>query len=126
MLPAANRMRKSGEFSQVFRHGKRSGNQFLVVHTLCDGQVNEAGLDEVGFVVDKKIGFVVGKAVGNSVVRHRVTRKLRHILRNYVDDLECDALVIRALSPAAGADFHTLEKALVREFRRLNILQESR
>ncbi|WP_124054485.1 ribonuclease P protein component [Arcanobacterium ihumii] len=123
MLPAANRMRKSGEFSQVFRQGKRSGNQYLVVHTISDGQINEAGLSEVGFVVDKKVGLVVGKSVGNSVVRHRVSRKIRHIIRHYLDDLTCTAMVIRALPAAADATSDVLEQALLKEFRRLSLLR---
>lgn len=123
MLSAANRMRKSGEFSQVFRQGKRSGNQYLVVHAISDGRINEADLNEAGFVVDKKVGLVVGKSVGNSVVRHRVSRKLRHIIRHYLGDLICTAMVIRALPASADATSDVLEQALLKEFRRLSLLR---
>ncbi len=51
-----------------------------------------------------KAGFVVSKAVGGSVVRHRVARRLRHIMSTRLIALPPGALlVVRALPPAAGA-----------------------
>jgi ribonuclease P protein component len=52
-----------------------------------------------------RAGFVVGRAVGNSVVRHRTVRRLRHLVRDRYDRLPAGSLlVVRALPPAAGAD----------------------
>ena len=52
-----------------------------------------------------RAGFVVSKAVGNAVVRHRVARRLRHLVADRVDTLPSGALlVVRALPPAAAAD----------------------
>ena len=54
--------------------------------------------------VRPRAGFVVGKAVGNSVVRHRVARRLRHLVRDRLSGLPEDSLlVVRALPPAASA-----------------------
>jgi ribonuclease P protein component len=51
-----------------------------------------------------RAGFVVSKAVGNSVVRHRVARRLRHLVRDRLARLPEDSLlVVRALPPAASA-----------------------
>jgi len=51
-----------------------------------------------------RAGFVVSKAVGGSVVRHRVVRRLRHLVGARLDTLPAGALlVVRALPPAAGA-----------------------
>jgi ribonuclease P protein component len=51
-----------------------------------------------------RAGFVVSRAVGGSVVRHRVTRRLRHLVRDRLADLPPGAhLVVRALPPAADA-----------------------
>jgi ribonuclease P protein component len=51
-----------------------------------------------------RAGFVVSKAVGGSVQRHRVTRRLRHLVRPRLADLPAGArLVVRALPPAATA-----------------------
>jgi ribonuclease P protein component len=56
-----------------------------------------------------RAGFVVGRSVGGSVVRHRVTRQLRHLVAPLLDGLP-DGLgvVVRALPPAAGADAASL------------------
>jgi ribonuclease P protein component len=51
-----------------------------------------------------KVGFVVSKTVGNSVVRHRVSRRLRHVVRSALADLPPGTLVVvRALAPSADA-----------------------
>jgi ribonuclease P protein component len=51
----------------------------------------------------------VGKAVGNSVVRHRVTRRLRAVVREQLDRLPPAAdLVVRARPEAAEASFERL------------------
>jgi ribonuclease P protein component len=51
-----------------------------------------------------RAGFVVSRAVGGSVVRHRVARRLRHLVRDRVGSLPPGArLVVRALPPSADA-----------------------
>lgn len=51
-----------------------------------------------------RAGFVVSRAVGGSVVRHRVVRRLRHLVAARMDCLpHSTRLVVRALPPAAGA-----------------------
>ena len=62
-----------------------------------------------------RAGFVVGKAVGNSVVRHRVTRRLRAVVRDELHRLPSTAdLVVRARPEAATAPFAVLHRDLVR------------
>jgi ribonuclease P protein component len=67
-----------------------------------------------------RIGFVVSKAVGNSVVRHRVTRRLRHLFRDRLGTVPpgC-ALVVRALPSAAEATSAELGKDIDSALRRL-------
>ena len=59
MLPAANRMRRSTDFSSVVRDGVRARGGRLVVHH----RAARAGPDRRRRVV----GLVVSKNVGNSV-----------------------------------------------------------
>ena len=60
-----------------------------------------------------RAGFVVGKAVGNSVVRHRVTRRLRAAVREELHRLPSTAdLVVRARPEAATADSALLRRDL--------------
>lgn len=95
MLPAAARLRRSDDFRLVIRRGRRSGRSRLVVHALAGHQPGAACA---------QVGFVVSKAVGNSVVRHRVIRRLRHMMADRLSALPTDsAVVVRALPPAAVA-----------------------
>jgi ribonuclease P protein component len=51
-----------------------------------------------------RAGLVVSKAVGGSVVRHRVSRRLRHLLAPRLGELPAGSmLVVRALPPSADA-----------------------
>jgi ribonuclease P protein component len=69
------------------------------------------------------VGFVVSKAVGNAVVRHRVARRLRHLVRARLAGLpEGAALVVRALPPAATSTSDELGEDLDASLRRLRLL----
>jgi ribonuclease P protein component len=93
VLPAASRLTHRDEFVTVLRRGLRSGRSRLVVHMHIPADAD-----------GRRAGLVVSKAVGGSVVRHRVSRRLRHLLAPRMDALPTGAmLVVRALPPAAGA-----------------------
>ncbi len=93
MLSAEHRLRSSREFAQVVRQGRRAGRPTLAAHLL----VTDSG-------EPPRAGLVVSKAVGGSVVRHRVARRLRHVLRLRVPELPVGSLlVVRALPAAATA-----------------------
>jgi ribonuclease P protein component len=67
-----------------------------------------------------RAGFVVGKAVGNSVVRHRVTRRLRAVVASELSRLPSSAdLVVRARPEAADAESAVLHRDLVAGLDRL-------
>ncbi|WP_407074756.1 ribonuclease P protein component [Saccharopolyspora sp. SCSIO 74807] len=67
-----------------------------------------------------RVGFVVSKAVGNAVIRHRVTRRLRHLMRDRLGVLPAGTLVVvRALPPAATASSRELGADLDAALRKL-------
>ena len=67
-----------------------------------------------------RVGFVVGRAVGNSVIRHRTVRRLRHLVRDRLHRLPAGSIVVvRALPPAAGADSAALGRDLDAALARL-------
>jgi ribonuclease P protein component len=67
-----------------------------------------------------RAGFVVGRAVGNSVVRHRVTRRLRAVVAAELHRLPPSAdLVVRARPEAAAAESAALHRDLVAGLDRL-------
>jgi len=104
VLAAAQRLRRSSDFTAAFRGGRRAGRGTVVVHLL---------IDEPAQASTARAGFVVSKAVGNAVVRNRVRRRLRHLVRPTLTTLPAGArLVVRALPAAAGASFDELRHDL--------------
>jgi ribonuclease P protein component len=118
VLPAAVRMRASAEFSDTVANGARSAAGAIVVHL----RLPAAALPVDGRQPDGRaghVGLVVSRAVGNAVVRHRVSRRLRHLLADRVTALPPGSrLVVRALPAAADADSATLAEALDRALHR--------
>ncbi|MGI8418706.1 MAG: ribonuclease P protein component, partial [Nakamurella sp.] len=102
MLPAASKLRRSQDFSTVVRSGHRGGTRHLVVHLYR--AVGDPPLHPDHPPAAPRAGFVVSTAVGNSVVRHRVTRRLRALVNDRLPALPLGTdLVIRALPAAAAA-----------------------
>jgi ribonuclease P protein component len=92
MLPTAARLHTPEQFQRVTRSGRRGAAATVVVHV--DDAVGDG----------TRAGFVVSKKIGNSVVRHRVVRRLRAVVGARLADLpDGTDLVIRALPAAAGA-----------------------
>ena len=111
MLPAYARLRRRDEFTSALRGGRRAGRASLVVHLASPGSP---------VPVPAQAGFVVSKAVGNSVVRHRVIRRLRHLVAARLDRLPTGAtLVVRALPPAATRSSDVLADDLDAALRRV-------
>ena len=109
MLAADQRLRDSDAFRRTVRSGRRAGGAALVVHLAPD-----AGGP------GPRVGLVVSKAVGNSVVRNRVKRRLRHVVREHLTSLPVTSeLVVRALPAAAGLSSAELDAELTRCLHRV-------
>lgn len=137
MLPATARMTRRADFETAVRRGRRAGRSRLVAHAVLgpptSGAADGASASASGRrpVVDgcsavtvgpALVGFVVGKVVGGSVVRHRVQRRLRHVVRDRLSTLpDGTLLVVRALPPAAGASSADLAADLDSALRRLGV-----
>ena len=94
----------------------------MVLHYLSERHAPAAGGPASGQLppTGPRAGFVVGKAVGNSVVRHRVTRRLREAVRAQLHRLPQDAdLVVRARPEAGTADSELLRRDLAAGLDRL-------
>jgi ribonuclease P protein component len=121
VLPAPARLRRREDFTLAVRRGGRAGRGTLVAHylppdisaALADNSA-DLSADQVSAVAPvARAGFVVGRAVGNSVVRHRTVRRLRHLVRDRLDRLPAGSiLVVRARPAAADADSATLGRDL--------------
>jgi ribonuclease P protein component len=112
VLAADQRLRDSDAFRRTVRSGRRAGGAALVVHLGSGPGVPRPG--------GPRVGFVVSKAVGNSVVRNRVKRRLRHVVKHYLTQLPTSAeLVVRALPAAAALTSTELDAELARCLQRV-------
>ncbi|RNI19653.1 ribonuclease P protein component [Flexivirga caeni] len=92
MLPTKHRLRDSADFSAVLRSrrsGRAPGPRLIVTVTPAHGSCS-------------RVGFVVSKAVGNSVVRNRTARVLRHEMAALLPKLAGDHDIVIRATPAAG------------------------
>lgn len=120
MLPATARLTRSDDFRLVTRQGRRTGGPRIVVHAL------PPTTDVVQTNVAPRVGFVVSKTVGNSVTRHRVARRLRHIVRDRLGTLPPgSSLIVRALPSAAAASSADLRQDFDVALRRLRLTANS-
>jgi ribonuclease P protein component len=104
-------MARSTEFGATVNKGVRVVQPDLVVHALRSKDDGTEG--------GPKIGLVVGKSVGSAVQRHRVARRLRHVARTLIDELDpADRVVIRALPSSRHAISARLEEELRTALRR--------
>lgn len=88
MLAAQHRMRNSVDFQEVRRNGKKVVAPSVIMHI------------HVGMYSDlvSRVGLTVGKDCGNSVQRHRISRRIRAAFGPIVGKLPPGTgLVIKAL-----------------------------
>jgi len=113
-------MTRRAEFDTAVRRGRRAGRPRLVVHAYGVAPQPE---EPDGTQAVSRVGFVVSRAVGGSVVRHRVTRRLRHLVRPRLAQLPPGTLlVVRALPAAATATSAELATDLDSVLRRLRLV----
>jgi ribonuclease P protein component len=118
VLPAQARLRRRPEFTTVVRSGRRAGRPTMVLHYLPERPEQSGGT--LASPPGARAGFVVGRAVGNSVVRHRVTRRLRAVVATELSRLPATAdLVVRARPEAADATSALLRRDLTAGLDRL-------
>ena len=93
----------------------------MVLHYLAERPAQAAACDGGATPpASPRAGFVVGKGVGNSVVRHRVTRRLRAVVREELGRLPGTAdLVVRARPEAGTATSAVLRRDLAAGLDRL-------
>ena len=94
-------LKKNTDFTRVYRKGKSRSDRNIVLYSMTNG------------LLESRFGVSVSRKTGNSVVRHRIKRRLKEIYRLNEDrfDRGKDYVVI-ARAHAAGADYAELEKSL--------------
>lgn len=78
----------------------------MVVHAHVDSSDVRVG--------GPRFGLVVSRAVGDSVTRHRVSRRLRHVVAGLLGEIDDDLLVVIRANPASVSATH---EDLMRDMR---------
>ena len=93
MLPNSARIKSSSEFATATKLGRRITGTSLV------GYLYSANNNQPA-----RLGLIVGKSVGNSVVRHRIARQVRHAVREKISQMPNGTLfVVRAMKKPENA-----------------------
>jgi len=88
------RLTESADFARATKSGLRFSTPNFV------GYFYPTNLDQPA-----RVGLIISKNIGGSVIRHRIARKVRHILQEHYQELPTGSLVvIRALNSARDAD----------------------
>ena len=95
MLPKKARLTTSEDFAKATKSGLRLTSSNLVGYLY----ISPAADNEL----PTKCGLIINKSVGGSVMRHRISRQLRHDLAPIVDTFPTNSLfVVRVLKSAPG------------------------
>jgi ribonuclease P protein component len=117
MLAKTARISNSADFAKATKSGLRSTTNSLV------GYLHLSNSDQ-----PTRCGLIINKSVGNSVVRHNVARKIRHIVADNLGSLPTGSLfVIRALPASNAADLKSeateLISKLVKKAEQKNVVK---
>lgn len=103
MLAKTARISNSADFAKATKSGLRSTTNSLVGYLHLSNSSEPA-----------RCGLIINKSVGNSVVRHHVARKIRHIIAANLTSLPTGSLfVIRALPASNTADLKSEATELI-------------
>jgi len=109
VLPAKNRLRTSKDFALTTKTGVRATSLSLVVYlkTNSTNSLNETNASNSNAPL---VGLIVNKSVGGSVVRHRVSRQLRHLASAHISNIPSNSrLVIRVLRNQPNYEVELME-----------------
>ena len=126
MLSQENRLHRSSDFRRVVRTGVKVTCGHVVVYAARQDNDKELAASVTGSHPHSatsenppRVGLIVSKAVGNAVVRHRTSRRLRHVCMTFIPKLPASVdVVIRALPASATASSEQLEKDLAKALRK--------
>ena len=110
MLKKEFRLKKKKEFNFIYKRGEVFYSKFLALYIAKTKLSNS------------KVGFVVGHKVGNSVIRHKVKRRLSEIVKNYVLSLPVNNYIFVAKSGCEQLDFESLQQNIEYILKKANLV----
>lgn len=97
-----NSLKKNFEFKSVYKKGKSLANKNLVIYIMPNGKDTN------------NLGLSVSKKVGKSVIRSKVTRRIKESYRLKEGNVKrgYDIVVIARVN-SSEVDYHEIEKSLI-------------
>jgi ribonuclease P protein component len=103
MLAKTARISNSADFAKATKSGLRSTTNSLVGYLHLSNSIEPA-----------RCGLIINKSVGNSVIRHNVARKIRHLIADNLNSLPTGSLfVIRVLPSVKTSNLKSETSALI-------------
>lgn len=109
MLKTKNRLRKKKEFSYIYRKGEVYFAKALTLFA-CKTKFPQS-----------KVGFSVSNKVGNSVIRHKLKRRLSEIVRVRINSFPVANYVLVAKPDAANLDYEQLVAQIETLFQKVKL-----
>lgn len=102
-LGTHEQLRRTADYKRCYQRGRRRHGALAVLY------VQSNGLEH------PRLGITASRKVGNSVVRHRLKRRIREIYRRWTarDQLPPVDLVVHLKPTAKTADFQDLKQELI-------------
>jgi ribonuclease P protein component len=103
-------LKKSNDFSKVYKKGKFNASKFIVLYCLKNG------LDE------NRLGIVITKKIGKSVKRNRIRRIIKENYRLLENEVKIGYdLVFVSRKNQNIPDYKTIKKEILYILKRLNL-----
>ena len=112
MIKKINRLTKRKEFSYIYKNGAKINYGQLSAYSI------KSRFPYVRF------GISVNNKVGNAVVRNKIKRRLRSILREYVEKIKHKNIIIVAHNEVALMSFQDLKTLVKKMFLKGKIIGE--
>ncbi len=104
-------MTRSTDFAATVKRGARAVEPDLVIY---------ARPGNIELAEAPKVGLIIARSVGSAVQRHQLARRLRHVARRMVGELQrSEHVVIRALPSSRNVGSVRLEEELRAGLRRI-------
>jgi ribonuclease P protein component len=110
-FPKEERVRRSPDFTRIFRDGKQVRGRFLTARWVPDPSADPC-----------RVGVAAGKRLGGAVVRNRLKRRMREAYRRNKRELTCRgiAIVFVASSRMIGCNARDVSEDMVRVLRAIS------
>lgn len=116
------RLKKNNEFRYVYRRGKSSANDLLVLYIFK----NRKNKDIEGSIYNK-VGISVSKKVGNSVVRSRVKRLITENYRLKLPKIKSGYdFIFVARVKIKDKNYYDIEKAMNNLFKKAGLYNDEK